>query len=392
MRPLRCAVIGAGVLGAGVAARLAEAGAAVTLLEQDQPGQAATRFELRLAERQPQDAAGVSRPQPRGDAGLGRARGQRLRPAWYRSSGNLEWAGDAQAHAELAARVRRLTEWGYPAGFLDAASALELEPALRWPASAAEVAWFPDEGYLLTEPAVGYLVDLAAGYGARVLTGEPGRVTGFGPLAGQSPPGGGRAVQTAGGELIEADVVVCCAGRWVPELARRAGATAPVPLVPWDPPGAAAPGLVVRAGPVSGLTRMVHAPRVYLRPHGDGLIHLEAPDAVVDLHTPDAELRRWAAELLHRARRVSRGLEEAEVTGYRVCVRPMPVDGESVVGWLPGAGRVYVAVTHSGVTLGAHLGRLVAAEVAGGAELPELAPYRPDRFAPADAAFPAAQN
>ena len=313
-------------------------------------------------------------------------------PAWYQSSGNLEWAGDAQAHAELAARVRRLTEWGYPAGLLDAASALELESALRLPAPAAEVAWFPDEGYLLTEPAVGYLVDLAAGYGARVMTGEPGRVTGFGPPAGQSSAGGGRAVQTAGGELIEADVVVCCAGRWVPELARQAGATASVPLVPWEPPGAEAPGLVVRAGPVSGLTRMVHAPRVYLRPHGDGLIHLEAPDAAVDLHTPDAELRRWAAELLHRARRVIRGLEAAEVTGYRVCVRPMPADGESVVGWLPGAGRAYVAVTHSGVTLGAHLGRLVAAEVAGGAELPELAPYRPDRFAAADAAFPAKRD
>jgi len=70
----------------------------------------------------------------------------------------------------------------------------------------------------------------------------------------------------------------------------------------------------------------------------------------------------------------------------------MPADGQSVVGWLPGAGRVYVAVTHSGVTLGAHLGRLVAAEVAGGAELPELARYRPDRFAAADAAFPAEQN
>ena len=380
------------MLGAGVAARLAEAGAAVTLLEQDQPGRAATRSSfawLNANRKTPRAYHDLNHAGMRAWAELAASAGQ---PAWYRSSGNLEWAGDAQAHAELAARVRRLTEWGYPAGFLDAASALELEPALRWPAPAAEVAWFPDEGYLLTEPAVGYLVDLAAGYGARVLTGEPGRVTGFGPLAGQSPAGGGRAVQTAGGELIEADVVVCCAGRWVPELARRAGATAPVPLVPWELPGAEAPGLVVRAGPVSGLTRMVHAPRVYLRPHGDGLIHLEAPDAVVDLHTPDAELRRWAAELLQRARRVSRGLEEAEVTGYRVCVRPMPADGESVVGWLPGADRVYVAVTHSGVTLGAHLGRLVAAEVAGGAELPELAPYRPDRFAPADAAFPAEQN
>ena len=390
MRPLRCAVIGAGVLGAGVAARLAEAGAAVTLLEQDQPGQAATRSSfawLNANRKTPRTYHDLNHAGMRAWAELAASAGQ---PAWYQSSGNLEWAGDAQAHAELAARVRRLTEWGYPAGFLDAATALE--PALRLPTPAAEVAWFPDEGYLLTEPAVGYLVDLAAGYGARVLTGEPGRVTGFGPLAGQSPAGGGRAVQTAGGELIEADVVVCCAGRWVPELARRAGATASVPLVPWEPPGAEAPGLVVRAGPVSGLTRMVHAPRVYLRPHGDSLIHLEAPDAAVDLHTPDAELRRWAAELLHRGRRVIRGLEESEVTGYLVCVRPMPADGRSVVGWLPGAGRVYVAVTHSGVTLGAQLGGLVAAEVAGGAELPELAPYRPGRFAAANATFPAERD
>jgi len=36
--PGRCAVIGAGVLGVCVAARLAEAGAGVTLLEQDRPG------------------------------------------------------------------------------------------------------------------------------------------------------------------------------------------------------------------------------------------------------------------------------------------------------------------------------------------------------------------
>jgi glycine/D-amino acid oxidase-like deaminating enzyme len=41
--PGRCAVIGAGVLGVCVAARLAEAGVAVTLLEQARPGHAATR-------------------------------------------------------------------------------------------------------------------------------------------------------------------------------------------------------------------------------------------------------------------------------------------------------------------------------------------------------------
>ena len=128
---------------------------------------------------------------------------------------------------------------------------------------------------------------------------------------------------------------------------------------------------------------MVHAPEVHLRPHSGGLVHLEAPDVAVDLHTPDAKLRDWAEELLRRARRVIRGLDDADVTGYRVCVRPMPADGQSIAGWLPGADGLYVAVTHSGVTLGAHLGLLITAEVTGGAPAAELEPYRPGRFAPA---------
>jgi len=161
-----------------------------------------------------------------------------------------------------------------------------------------------------------------------------------------------------------------------------ASPASPVPLVPWAVPGAAAPGLVVQAGPVTppGPARVVHAPEVYLRPHADGLVHLEAPDAAVDLHTPEAELRRWAGELLHRARRAVRGLDDASVVGYRVCVRPMPADGQSIVGWLPGASGFYLAVTHSGVTLAAHLAELISAELTSGLPAAELAPYRPGRF------------
>jgi glycine/D-amino acid oxidase-like deaminating enzyme len=92
-------------------------------------------------------------------------------------------------------------------------------------------------------------------------------------------------------------------------------------------------------------------------------------------------VRRWAEELLHRARLVVRGLEDANVAGYRVCVRPMPTDGQSIVGWLPGADGFYVAVTHSGVTLGAHLAHLITSELVTGTAPAELAPYRPDRFA-----------
>ena len=148
--------------------------------------------------------------------------------------------------------------------------------------------------------------------------------------------------------------------------------------------GSTAPGLAVRVGPVAppGPVRLVHTPELSLRPHPGGLLHLEAEDAAaaVDLHTPEPELRRWAAELLRRARRTVRGLDDARVVEYQVCVRPLPADGQSIVGRLPGAPGLYVAVTHSGVTLAAHLSRLIAADLTTGTPPAALAPYSPARF------------
>jgi hypothetical protein len=50
------------------------------------------------------------------------------------------------------------------------------------------------------------------------------------------------------------------------------------------------------------------------------------------------------------------------------------------VGRLPGAPGIYVAVTHSGVTLAAHLSRLITADLTTGTPPPALAPYHPGRF------------
>jgi glycine/D-amino acid oxidase-like deaminating enzyme len=366
-------VIGAGVLGASVAARLAEAGTLVTLLDQDQPGHGTSRWSFAWVN------SNDKGPRPYHDlnhAGL-RAWAE-LAPgldgaAWYRPVGHLELA---PGRAELAVRVERLTSWGYPARLVDAAEAAELEPALLMNGPAA--AWFSHEAYLLTEPLIARLVTYLISHGGTMLTGEPGRVTALDP-----GPGARSRIRTADGAVIEADHVVCCAGRWTPALAALAGAPGTVPLVAWDTPGSVAPALVVRVGPITraGPARLIHTPQLALRPHSGGLLHLEAPDLPVDLHTPGAELRRLAGELLDRARRTVRGLDEARVVATQVCVRPLPADEQSIVGRLPDAGWLYVAVTHSGVTLAAHLSRLIAAELATGASSVELAPYRPDRFA-----------
>jgi glycine/D-amino acid oxidase-like deaminating enzyme len=369
VRDRRCLVIGAGILGASVAARLAAAGARVTLLDQDEPGRATSRWTfawLNSNDKSPRAYHDLNHAGMRAWADLAPGLDG---DAWYRPAGHIELAMDS---TELDARVKRLTSWDYPARLVDAAEAAGLEPALRVRPGAA-AAFFPEEGYLLTEPLIARLVARAASCGAEVLTGEPGRVTGLEPGA---PP----RVRIAAGAVLEADDVVCCAGRWTLALAP---ALSTVPLIPWDTAGSAAPGLVVRVGPVAppGPGRVVHTPEISLRSYPGGL-HLEAPDAAdaVDLHTPEAELTRWAEELLRRARHTVRGLDDARVMAVKVCVRPLPADGQSIVGRIPDAPGLYVAVTHSGVTLAAHLSRLIAADLTTGTPPAPLAPYTPARF------------
>ena len=408
MAPVRsrhCVVIGAGIMGASVAARLASAGLQVTLLEADQPGRATSRWSfawLNSNDKAPRAYHDLN------DAGI-RAWAE-LAPdldgdAWYRPVGHLELAVSDAGRAEMEARVRRLSDWGYPARLIGPAEAAEIEPALRFPQPGGAVAWFPGEGYVLTEPLIARLVARAARQGADVRTGEQGRVTGLEP-----GPAETLRVRTAAGAILAADDVVCCAGRWTPGLATLAApapptpapstpapvapvtpasvgpaAVCPVPLVAWDTPGAIAPGLAVRVGPLApaGPVHLVHTPEVSLRPHAGGLLHLEAPDAAVDLHTPEPDLRRWAATLLRRAQETVHGLTGARVEEYKVCVRPMPADGQPIVGRLPSTPGLYVAVTHSGVTLAAHLSRLIATDLTTGTPPPDLAPYHPARFLPA---------
>ena len=372
-------MIGAGILGASVAARLAASGVRVTMLDQDQPGRATSRWSFAWLN------SNDKSPRPYHDLNhAGIKAWADLAPildgaAWYRPVGNIELATTPAARTELTARVHRLANWNYDARLVDPAEAAQLEPSLRLLEPNTIAAWFPAEGYLLTEPLIARLVGQARNRGAEIRTGEQGRVVALDPAPDPSRP---FRVRTAGGPVLVADEVICCVGRWVPELTALAGVANTIPLVPWDIPGATAPGLVVQVGPVSpaGPTRLVHTPEICLRPHPGGLLHLEAPDAAVDLHTPDSDLRRWAAELLRRAQQAVRGLDQARVIEYQVCVRPMPVDGQSIVGPVPGTHGLYVAVTHSGVTLAAHLSQLIAAELTAGTQAAQLAPYRPSRF------------
>ena len=63
----------------------------------------------------------------------------------------------------------------------------------------------------------------------------------------------------------------------------------------------------------------------------------------------------------------------------RICHRPMPLDGYPVLGASPSRRDVYLAVTHSGVTLAPVVGALVAQELVDESPAEALKDFRPDR-------------
>ena len=366
------AVVGAGIIGAATADRLCRAGARVTLLDAGPPGHGASGTSLAWLNSGNKDPRGYHDLSVRGIAEWGRLAGEFGTPSWYVPTGSIAWAATDDARADLARRVARLRGRDYPAAELTAAELAELEPHLRLPAG-AHAAFFPAEGFLYGGPAAQALVARAQAGGAEVRTGVP--VT-----AVDSDGAAVTGLRLAGGDRVAADAYVFCAGAATPDLLAGIGVT--VALEPGAAPGSPAPCLVAHAATGTDLLRrVVQSAGLSMRPLSPPGLYLEAGDlnADVDVHTGPAAVDRHVAELLGRAAAVLPALDRHGPADGRICVRPLPVDGLPIVGRLPAAGNAYLVVTHSGMTLGALLGRLVAAELLGEPQ-PELAPYRPDRF------------
>ena len=154
------------------------------------------------------------------------------------------------------------------------------------------------------------------------------------------------------------------------------------------------PGLLVQvAAPGEPLGHLLYTPRINLRPDGPGyvLLHHDSIDERLTDDFAGAE-DPLCAELLQRARRVLPALEEAEVVEARFGMRPVPADGHSCVGAGSRIPGYYEAVTHSGVTLGPLVGRLLAHEILTGEVDSLIAPFRPDRLRNPNLALPPVSN
>jgi glycine/D-amino acid oxidase-like deaminating enzyme len=359
-------VVGAGIVGASVAYRLATGGAAVTLLEAGRVGggtSAATFAWINANSKGPYEYHFLNVCGMADHLAVCRTLGS---GSWLHQTGNIEWAHGARGTAELEERVSRLRGWGYPAELLSRREAESVDPEVAVPADVDLVASFPSEGYIDVPPLVGALVRAARAAGATVRTQSPvvdvlqrgARVDG---------------VATADGTRFAADWVVNCAGHRASELARLAGVDLPVV-------GSVGLSAYSHASPVR-LASIVHTPSISLRPDGAGRIMMRAGefDRGVEEGTPVVPLPDVCDVLLERATAVLPGLRGTPVEAARIGVRPMPKDEYPLIGPAPGRDGFYVVCTHSGVTLGPLLGRIVARELLTGDVDPRIAGYRTGR-------------
>lgn len=329
-------VVGAGIAGASIAFHAARAGAAVTLLDAGRAGGGVTADSFAWI----------------GSSGVSTGAGAGLRVAatdeYHRLEAELPglpvtWSGSLRWSAGEVA-----PEPGPGQEIVSAAAVAVREPNLRQPPRWA--LWAPGDGAVDPAGATERLVAGAREHGARVHLGSP--------VTAVRRDGAGRVVgvETAAG-LHPAATVVVAAGTATAALAAPLGVRVAV---------AASPATLLRFRAPAGLVRSVVSTQDF------------------DLRQVSADRLIAAAESPERAlaavRSTFRGADGVELLSARVAGRPMPVDGDPIIGPVAGAPGLYLAVMHPAVTLAAVVGRLVARELVDGAVEPALAGCRPGRF------------
>lgn len=363
------AVIGGGILGVSTAAHLARRGAQVTLVTAGSLADGASGRSIAWLNSSGERSAPYHYLRL---LGLDRYRTWSAHHPesrdYLRFDGALKWGGPGESFQQTFAYERA---GGYDAVWLDRTAVAELTPDVNADAVAEEGAIFnPGEGWVNLPDLVVVLAAEAVGAGARVVE-HAGRARV------EVTDGVATGVVLGDGSVVAADHVVLATGGEVPAQLGALGVTVP---------DATPAAFVLFTDPVELEVRTVlNTPRVAVRPTPDGRLVLDADWAeksvvVADdgsLTVPDTSVQG----LLDEASKVLAGNPVLTAQHVGAGLKPIPGDGDPVVGAVPSIERLHVLFTHSGATLGLILGELVAEEVLTGEPSPVLAAFGLDRFA-----------
>ena len=365
---MKAIVIGAGIVGAGVAYRLAEAGVEVTILEAERVGGGTSGISFAWTNshgKQPRAYHDLNVAGMKAHAALAEEfPGQ----SWFHATGSVAWRSSPQDRETMTQNVERLKSWGYAIDWIDGKQLAELEPDIDiGRVGDAAITYCPQEGYVDPLVYADAMIKAAQRRGARLETGvrvvdvemRNGNVTG---------------VKREDGSRHEADIVVNCAGRWADRVAQEPGLK--LPLAPTT-------GFIIFTPPVATSVRhLVHAPDCHFRPDGAGRLMIRSSDAddQVSLDMTPTPIMPQALEIMRRAALVLPCLRGVKPEAARITARPIPQDGLSAIGPAPRAKGYYFVITHSGVTLSPFLAKAAADEIVHNRTRPELENFRPSRF------------
>lgn len=375
---LHVVVVGAGILGASIAYHLTLHGARVTMVDAGEPGQGTSRISfawLNAYGKAPFNYHDLNRRSMDMWERFARRLGA---PVDIVRGGELRWSVTRAGADELVARAKALQAWGYSTRIIDAAEVRSLEPNLQTDHMTA-ASFSSSDGHVDTGQVVQACIAAAVARGAVLRTNAPVTALQCGhPRAGTSRV---EAVQV-GDHAIRCDSVVLAGGADMPALAALAG----VPLPLYHTFGGTL--LTEPMPPLFKSVAILHSPRdrpplVNFRQFADGTVMIQGgvPDNKQegDRGQTDDEVRQFMTD----AGEVLPALKGAKIKEVRRGRRPIPQDGKPIIGFTPEVPNLYVATTHSGVTLTPIIGEFAALEIAEGARVELLQPFRLERFRPA---------
>ena len=366
----RVVVIGGGILGVATALNLVAGGAAVTLVTEGRLADGASSRSLSWL-----NTAGVRSPEYHRLRLLGIDRYRTFAARndasdYLRFDGGLTWAPTGRSFAPVFEHEKAI---GYDARWLRPEEISEWTPGVDPSAVAAEGAIFnPGEGWVDLPSLIAELADRYVALGGTLLE-HTGHATVI------LEDGRARGAALADGRRLPADSVLLAGGAAVPSELAQYGITiadqSPIALLVWTKPVQVA------------LTAVLNTPRVAVRPTPSGALALDSAwseEALVVEGDGRVTVPEGVVDgLLAEASRVLAGNPVLELDGYAVGLKPIPGDGEPVLGEVAGLDGLSIAFTHSGATLGLIAGELLAGEMLSGKKSPLLATFRPERFASA---------
>jgi glycine/D-amino acid oxidase-like deaminating enzyme len=364
----RVVVIGGGILGVSTGVHLLREGASVVLLTEKGLASEASGRSLSWLNSAGERSAPYHRLRV---AGIDRYRtlfAADPKREWLQFGGGLMWNAAGQ-HEVTAARHAYEKSVGYDSKLLDPEEIEFATPGIDTSAVPETAIFNPGEGWVSLPELIDFLMEefharggqLVLNAGKASVTVDDGRATG---------------VMTDAGETYRADAVLVACGAATPAVVAPLGV---------DIPNGSPVSMLVLTKAVDHEVRAVmNTPRAAIRPNPGNTFALDHD--WYEEHITEHEDGSFSVpddivqELADEASKLIAGNPELKPASWKIGYKPIPGDGEPVLGELGHVPGCYVAFTHSGATLGLIVGELLAGEILTGSKHPMLSTFRPGRF------------